>query len=113
MSRHIPSRWIAASLSILLLSVLLVTVRSASLAGESAETNPILSAYMQRVQDDHQPAQDLEPLSATPCVAGNAGGYPCENIDLLAFMPLNTIGGGEGNDIWVYATFRAFYREVR
>jgi choice-of-anchor B domain-containing protein len=100
MSHHFPKRWIAATLSILLLVALLLTVRSSSLAGESAETNATLSAYMQRFIDDQQPVQDLEPLSATPCVAGNAGGYPCENVDLLAFMPLSTIGGGSGNDIW-------------
>ncbi|MGH2541299.1 MAG: choice-of-anchor B family protein, partial [Ardenticatenaceae bacterium] len=31
---------------------------------------------------------------------GMAGQYPCDNVDLLAHMPLNTIGGGNGNDIW-------------
>ncbi|MGB0386144.1 MAG: choice-of-anchor B family protein [Ardenticatenaceae bacterium] len=49
---------------------------------------------------DREPAQDLDAMPATPCVAGDAGGYPCKNVDLLAFMPLAQIGGGEGNDIW-------------
>ena len=35
-----------------------------------------------------------------PCVAGDAGGYPCQDIDLMSFMPLSTIGGGDGNDLW-------------
>jgi choice-of-anchor B domain-containing protein len=26
--------------------------------------------------------------------------YPCENVDLLSTMPLDSIGGGQGNDIW-------------
>lgn len=55
---------------------------------------------MRRMVEDHQPAEPLVPLGATPCVGGTAAGYPCSNIDLLAFMPLATIGGGEGNDIW-------------
>jgi choice-of-anchor B domain-containing protein len=36
----------------------------------------------------------------TPCVGGMAGGYPCDNIDLMAHMPLSSLGGGNGNDIW-------------
>ena len=33
------------------------------------------------------------------CVGGMAGIYPCDKIDLLAFMPSNQIGGGNSNDI--------------
>ena len=40
-------------------------------------------------------------LSAqTPCVDGMAGGYPCENIDLLSFMPGSALGGGDMSDVW-------------
>ena len=35
-----------------------------------------------------------------PCVDGLAGGYPCENMDLMATMGLDEVGGGEMNDIW-------------
>ena len=35
-----------------------------------------------------------------PCVDGFAGGYPCENMDLMATMGLDDLGGGEMNDIW-------------
>jgi choice-of-anchor B domain-containing protein len=41
--------------------------------------------------------------AATPCVGGMAGLYPCENVDLLAFMPLDAIGGGgdiRANNVW-------------
>lgn len=42
-----------------------------------------------------------EAMSATPCVDGDAGGYPCNNVDLLQFMPLGEIGSTGGtNDIW-------------
>ena len=44
-------------------------------------------------------------LAQTPCSGGMAGSFPCNNVDLLAQMPLNTIGGAgpsaiEGSDIW-------------
>jgi len=54
----------------------------------------------ERFGQDRQAAWELTAVSATPCVGGTAAGYPCDNIDLLAFMPLSSIGGGEGNDIW-------------
>lgn len=38
--------------------------------------------------------------SQTLCLNGSAAGYPCRNVDLLAYMPLSTIGGGTGSDIW-------------
>jgi len=49
---------------------------------------------------DRIPTQDLDALSAVSCASGFAGIYPCDNVDLLAFLPLNMIGGGQGNDIW-------------
>ncbi|MFN0031556.1 MAG: choice-of-anchor B family protein [Flavobacteriales bacterium] len=40
-------------------------------------------------------------ISQTPCTDGFAGEYPCNHVDLLAFVPLDDIGGGENtNDIW-------------
>lgn len=37
----------------------------------------------------------------TPCVDGMAGIYPCQRMDLLAYMPLAQLGGGANtNDIW-------------
>ena len=53
--------------------------------------------------DDHGPAP-LPAASATPCVGGFAGIYPCDNVDLEAFLPLADIGGtspaSAANDIW-------------
>lgn len=49
---------------------------------------------------DRQPTENLQAMALTPCVNGFAGSYPCNNIDLLSFMPLSAIGGGQGNDIW-------------
>lgn len=39
-------------------------------------------------------------VSAQPCVDGKAGGFPCRNVDLAAYLPHAEIGGGNGNDIW-------------
>lgn len=37
----------------------------------------------------------------SPCVNGLAGGFPCENVDLIGFMASNEVGGGSNmNDIW-------------
>ena len=55
---------------------------------------------MQMQLDDQEPLQDLDKLAFTPCVSGFAGTYPCNNIDLLAFMPASTIGNANLNDLW-------------
>jgi choice-of-anchor B domain-containing protein len=44
--------------------------------------------------------QPLSAMSLTPCVNGSASTFPCSNTDLASFLPLNSIGGGTGNDIW-------------
>jgi len=49
---------------------------------------------------DLQPLQDLEPVFDAPCVDGMAGPFPCRDVDLLAFLPHASIGGGSGNDLW-------------
>lgn len=42
------------------------------------------------------PAVYAQMMAAVPCTNGMANIYPCKNVDLLAWMPLNTIGGGNG-----------------
>jgi choice-of-anchor B domain-containing protein len=85
------------------LSVLLAAAVAAHDNGEAPHGgNPPLHAIdtMRAFQEDHHEIQDLSGLTGIPCVSGDAGGYPCSNVDLLAFMPLSEIGGGNGNDIW-------------
>ncbi|NJN55550.1 MAG: choice-of-anchor B family protein [Anaerolineae bacterium] len=45
---------------------------------------------------------DLEALStsATPCVGGMAGIYPCDNVDLMAHLSLTDLSASSGNDSW-------------
>ena len=45
------------------------------------------------IDDDATPA-------VTTCSDGMAGTYPCSNVDLMSFLALADIGGGEANDIW-------------
>jgi hypothetical protein len=50
-------------------------------------------------------AEALEAVtgSETRCVAGTANRFSCGQVDLLAFLPIQQIGGGRGvhlNDIW-------------
>ncbi len=40
------------------------------------------------------------PMTTISCVNGMAAEFPCQNVDLLSFLPLSAIGGGTGNDIW-------------
>jgi choice-of-anchor B domain-containing protein len=34
------------------------------------------------------------------CTDGFAGVYPCQDVDLLSFVPNGRLGGGTGNDVW-------------
>ena len=49
---------------------------------------------------EHHHNENLAAQSVTSCVGGLAGSFPCSNVDLMAFLPLSQIGGGNGNDIW-------------
>ena len=49
---------------------------------------------------DRMPVQNLQAQAFTPCVDGFAGTYPCNNVDLDAFLPLSQIGGGSASNLW-------------
>jgi choice-of-anchor B domain-containing protein len=52
---------------------------------------------------DHEPATRDEPITGqalVACTNGVAAGFPCRNVDLLAHLPLSSIGGGNGNSMW-------------
>lgn len=38
--------------------------------------------------------------AGAPCVDGQAGYFPCDNINLSSFLPMSAIGGGRGSDVW-------------
>ena len=69
---------------------------------KGVRANP--TAVMRAFENDRQAAQALATASNAACVDGTAGEYPCQNVDLLAFLPLDAIGGGgalaSANDVW-------------
>ena len=46
------------------------------------------------------PTADLEAMGPAKCVDGMAAIFPCENVDLASFLPLEALGGVNGSDIW-------------
>jgi len=50
----------------------------------------------------HNSKSHLEPVYAksSNCAGGTADVYPCNNVDLLAYRPMASIGGGVGTDGW-------------
>jgi len=40
------------------------------------------------------------PVGATPCAGGKADVFSCNRVDLEQYLPMNSIGGGAGNDGW-------------
>lgn len=71
-----------------------------------APMNPtaVMKAFMEGKLGDTLAAEELTAAATTLCTDGTAGIYPCDNVDLNAFLPLNQIGGtvagDEANDIW-------------
>ncbi len=58
--------------------------KAAALLGETGGLQPVAT----------------ERLGYTACENGTAGIFPCEDVDLMSFVPLAELGGGTGNDIW-------------
>lgn len=65
---------------------------------KGSPANP--TAVMKRLEADAHSAQSLAAVSDFACTGGRADIYPCQNIDLLAFLPLLDLGGSKANDIW-------------
>ena len=71
-----------------------------------APMNPTaaMQAFMVGKLGDELAVQNLSAASSFSCLGGFADVYPCEGVDLQAFMPLPDIGGdranSEANDIW-------------
>ncbi len=60
---------------------------------------PELMEALHRIPIDYETIE-TSPLGATPCVDGMADIFPCSEVDLLAFVPLASMGGGSGSDLW-------------
>lgn len=40
--------------------------------------------------------------SGAPCRRGMADYFPCDNINLSSYLPMDEIGGGRGSDVWAW-----------
>ena len=71
---------------------------------DAAAESPRLQALFTAMHDsgERAPAAVVaaEPLSGLACTNGTAGPFPCRAIALESYLPLSSIGGGNGNDIW-------------
>jgi choice-of-anchor B domain-containing protein len=72
-----------------------------------AHHNPMpahATKVMRAFAADQQGPTSATALSDKPCTDGYAGGFPCDNVDLLSYLPLSKIGGtrsnSAANDIW-------------
>lgn len=65
---------------------------------EQERPNDDIMAMMHAMHGDNPLPYVLE--AATSCENGFADIFPCQNVDLLAHIPLESIGGGSGSDSW-------------
>jgi len=81
-----------------------VTVAADLLSSPPTDTRPLDGKWLQLmpglVDAANHPIDQPQPLFDIPCVNGFADVYPCNNIDLLAYLPTATIGGQSNNDNW-------------
>ncbi len=88
--------------------------RSASMKPVATETavevstgamNPQTSGQPEHLHEDDPPPPEGEPPAAAgvPCSAGQASGFPCHDMNLLALVPRSVLGAGDSeivNDLW-------------
>jgi choice-of-anchor B domain-containing protein len=84
-----------------------VTTPVAAHPDETAHHNPLpahATPAMRAFAEDQQEQSTAGGLGPTLCEGGSAGGFPCSNVDLEAFMPMADIGGTrsneKANDVW-------------
>jgi len=70
-------------------------VLAATRRGDAWEHTQLLTGTIASIADGATPA--------APCTAGKVGVYTCNNVDLVAHMPVSALGGERGvwvNDVW-------------
>jgi len=65
-------------------------------------TTVVASENVPRLQhdEDHNPAPIIKGTDSALCQSGVSSGFACKNVELLARLPLEDIGGGQGADSW-------------
>ena len=82
-----------------------LVLSSSAAAGARAEVPRTPEQYKARIEAERAAAPQEDPytpLHRTPCVAGMAGPYPCDEIDLMEFLPLATfdVNANDANSLW-------------
>jgi len=100
--RSIPrSVWfLCVMLFLMVLTISSIRVMTAQEWPDSLPESELVRQINLGLERDREAPVDGVITGATPCVGGMAGIYPCQNVDLLAHMPLNTIGNGNGSANW-------------
>ena len=84
---------------LLLPLVTLGALGAPAIASEVPDSEPTEVMLRMLLDAEEQPPE--APQHLTPCEDGMAGGYPCEKIDLLEFLPKSGMGNPSSlNDIW-------------
>ncbi len=83
--------WIAVAMAVI--------VAATSTPAFAADTR---NALRMQAIESARPKQGkaLAPKHFTACVGGFADGYPCSNVDLLAFVPLSQFAANNTNSLW-------------
>ncbi|HSE07993.1 MAG TPA: choice-of-anchor B family protein [Nocardioidaceae bacterium] len=89
-------RWLAAGMLVL---SLLATAVPAGAHGGDPDDGKSKSALMSMNLSELDRAASMA-MGSAECEDGMAAIFPCKNVDLASFLPLEAIGGGTGNDIW-------------
>ena len=106
----VPIERSACILMKLPLAVLVLVVTWSSMSGAAAQQkSEARSIDGWKSSSRSAASSSLRADSDQPCTDGQAGAFPCSNIDLMAFMPIDSIGGRRSfdgkpltalNDIW-------------
>ncbi len=56
--------------------------------------------YDAHKERDRLPTERLDNLVDKPCINGFAAFYPCQDVDLLSFLSLDALGGGQASSSW-------------
>lgn len=86
--------WIRPAVLILLAVIFALSSWSNTAASAQGRSEVINNAVTSLV------AQESGSEGGIPCTLGFAGPYPCHNVDLLAYLPLNGLAAGTAADIW-------------
>jgi choice-of-anchor B domain-containing protein len=87
---------LATALAVLGLAAMSV---SAGAHGDDPDDGKSKSALMGKELSELDRAATA-PMGPAKCIDGMAAIFPCKNVDLASFVPLELLGGGTGNDVW-------------